>query len=135
MLTNWPVSIWSQVFQKRQNKTKFTPLKKVHLKINPVKRNLELNDLGFLCYSTKAWPDFGLYRLTFQSLYHTSLITPSRWEIDETVNFRNFCKFFTDKIATLLGHFGTPFSNGKNETKWQGTWSMLQWPSLVHWGS
>ena len=69
-----------------------------------------------------TWP--GLYRLIFQSLYDTSLISP-RWEIDETVNFRNFRKLFTKSCAAFLGHFGTLFSNGKNETKWQGTWSML----------
>ena len=63
----------------------------------------------------------GLYSLIFQSLYHTSLISPSRWEIDETVNFRNFRQLFTNKISAFLWHFGAPFSNGKNETKWQGT--------------
>ena len=44
----------------------------------------------------------GLYRLIFQSLYHTSLISPSRWEIDETVRFWNFCKLFTNKCATIF---------------------------------
>ena len=39
------------------NMTKFASLKKVHTKIIMVKRNLELNDLGFLCYSAKACPD------------------------------------------------------------------------------
>ena len=37
--------------------TKLVSLKKVHTKIIMVKRNLELNDLGFLCYSAKACPD------------------------------------------------------------------------------
>ena len=56
------------------------------------KRNLELHNLDFLYYSAKAWPltCSGLYRLIFQSLYHTSLILLKR-EIDETVNFQNFC--------------------------------------------
>ena len=43
-----------------------------------------------------------------------------RWEIDETVNFRNFRELFTNKCVAVFGHFGTLFSNGKNETKWQG---------------
>ena len=37
--------------------TKFASLKKVHMKIIIVKRKLELNDLGFLCYSAKTYPD------------------------------------------------------------------------------
>ena len=47
-----------------------------------------------------TWPS--LYRLIFQSLYDTSLIS-RRWEIDETVNFQNFCKLFTNKCAIFLG--------------------------------
>ena len=39
------------------NVTKFVLLKKIHTKIIIVKRNLELNDLGFLCYSAKTCPD------------------------------------------------------------------------------
>ena len=37
----------------------------------------------------------GLYKLIFQSLYHTSLISP-KWEIDETGNVQNFCMLFTN---------------------------------------
>ena len=37
--------------------TKFASLKKIHTKIIIVKRNLELNDLGFLYYSAKGCPD------------------------------------------------------------------------------
>ena len=36
---------------------KFASLEKVHTKITIMKRNLELNDLGFLCYSAKTCPD------------------------------------------------------------------------------
>ena len=39
------------------NMTKSASLKKVHTKTIMVKKNLELNDLGFLCYSAKACPD------------------------------------------------------------------------------
>ena len=64
--------------------TRFVSLKKFHTKFTMVKRNLELNDLEFLCYSAKACSTCpGLCRLIFQSLYQTSLIPP-RWEIDET---------------------------------------------------
>ena len=61
----------------------------------------------------------GLYRLVFQSLYDTSLISP-RWQIDETVNFRNFRKLFTNKYAAYLGHCGTLFSNGKKRNEVAG---------------
>ena len=47
----------------------------------------------------------GLYRLIFKSLYHTSLILPLRWAIDETVNFRNFRKLFKrEKRNEVAGH-------------------------------
>ena len=44
---------------------------KIHKKIILAKRNLELNNLGFLCFSKKVCPDLcpGLYRFIFQSLY------------------------------------------------------------------
>ena len=45
----------------------------------------------------------GLYRLIFKSLYHTSLILPLRYAIDETVNFRNFPKLFTIKFGAFWG--------------------------------
>ena len=67
----------------------------------------------------------GLDRLTFQSLYHTSLILP-KWEINEIINFWNFRQFFINKFVAFFWHFGTPFPSRKNEMKWQGTWSILQ---------
>ena len=95
--------------------TKFVSLKKVHTKIIMVKRNLELNDLGFSVTQQKhALTCPGLYRLVFQSLYDTSLISP-RWEIDERVNFRNFRKLFTNKCAVFFGPFGTLFQTGKTK--------------------
>ena len=45
----------------------------------------------------------GLYRLISQSLYDTSLIS-LRWKNNETVNFRNFCKLFTNKRNEVAGH-------------------------------
>ena len=81
-----------------------------------------------------------LYRPNFQSLYHTSLILPKR-EIDEIINFWNFHKFFINKFAVFFRHFGTPFPNGKNKTKWEGTWRqacMLQCMAItctLHWVS
>ena len=68
---------------------------------------------------------------------HFLVLSPSRWEIDETVNFRKFRKLFRNKYAPFLSHYGTPFSNGKkrNEVAGRAHMSMLQWPSLVHWRS
>ena len=89
------IEIWISIIHAKKstlNMTKFASLKKIHTKIIIAKRNLELHNLGFLYYSAKAWPltCSGSYRLIFQSLYHTSLILLKR-EIDETVNFQNFC--------------------------------------------
>ena len=56
-----------------------------------------------------------LYKHIFQTFYHTSLISPKR-EIDETVNFRNFCKLFTNTFSAFLMDFGTPyFQTGKTK--------------------
>ena len=49
----------------------------------------------------------GLSSLIFQSLYHTSLIS-LKWEIDETINFRNFRKLFTNKFAAFFMAFWHP---------------------------
>ena len=60
------------------------------------------------CYSAKACPDLSkLIRLIFQSLYHTSLISPKR-EIDETVHFQNFRKLLTNKFAAFVMVFWHP---------------------------
>ena len=90
------------------NMTEFASLKKTHTKIIIVKRCFGSSSSGM----SLICPD--LYKLIFQTLYHTSLILPKR-EIDEAVNFRNFRKFFTSKLSAFLWYFGTPFSNGKNE--------------------
>ena len=98
MLTNWPVSICYKFLQKRifetsywnldfnsynstkyvqtlkkstLNMTKFVSLKKVHTKITMVKRNLELNDLEFLCYSAKACRLDRVYIGSFFNFYMT----------------------------------------------------------------
>ena len=43
------------------NMTKLASLKKIHMKIIIMKRNIELNDLGFLCYSAKACPNLSRF--------------------------------------------------------------------------
>ena len=86
--------------------TKFASLKKVHPKIIMVKRNLELNGLGLLCYSVKACPDVP----GFIWAHFLIFILHFFLDITKMGNFRNF----------RIYHFGTLFSNGKNETKWQG---------------
>ena len=100
--------------------TKFASLKKIQ-RSHIMKRNLELSDLRFLCFSTKTCPDLSEFiQALFQSLYHTFLISPKR-EIDETVNFRNFHMLFRDKFAAFFVAFQDPiFSNRKNETKCHG---------------
>ena len=41
--------------------TKFASVKKIHTKIIIVKKNIELIDLEFLCYLTKACPDLSAF--------------------------------------------------------------------------
>ena len=89
--------------------TKFASLFKIHTKIIAVKRNLELNDLVFsIIHQKHALISPGLYRLIFQSLYHTSLVLP-KGEIDEIIDFRNFRKLLINKSAPSFRYFGTPF--------------------------
>ena len=85
------------------NMTEFASLKKIHSKIISMKKIFS-SGMYLTC------PD--LYRLIFQTLYHTSFVSPKR-DIDETVNSRNFHKLFTNKFSTFLWHFGALFSNRK----------------------
>ena len=43
-------------------------------------------------------------------------MSPSRWEIDETINFRNFAIRSQINLPRFLRHFGTLVPNEKNET-------------------
>ena len=85
--------------------TKFASLKKIHTKIIIVKRNFELNDMGFLYYSAKTCPDLsGFIQAHFSILYHTSFISPKR-EIDERLSFRKFRKLSTNEFAAFFVAF------------------------------
>ena len=101
------------------NMKKFASLKKVHTKIIMVNQIIKeilswmIWDLSVIQQKyALAWP--GLYRLIFQKLYDTSLTSP-RWYIDETVNFRNFPKLFTNKCAAFLGILAPYFQAGKTK--------------------
>ena len=53
-----------------------------------------------------------LHKLIFWTFYYTFLISPKR-EIDETVNFRNFHKFFTNKLSAFYGILALHFQTGQ----------------------
>ena len=88
----------------------------------------------------KSWAEWSGMSLLFSKsmpwsvrVYIGSFINPYMKFLDMTKmenwwdsKFSKFRKLFTNKCAAFFGHFGTLFSNGKNETKWQGTWNMLQ---------
>ena len=78
----------------------------------------------------------GLYRLTFQSLYHTSLIS-SKWEIDETVNFLNFCKLFTNTFAAFFVVFWHTIFKREKRNKVTGYMkhAAMAVSCTLHWGS
>ena len=74
----------------------------------------EWSGISLLFSKNIPWLD-RVYRLIFQSLFDTSLISP-RWEIDETVNFRNFPKLFTNKcIYPFFGILAPYFQTGKTK--------------------
>ena len=116
--------------------TKFTSLKKIHTKIIIVKRNFELNDLGVLCYSTKACPDLPRFIKVHFSIFISPFLDiskPGNWwnskfsKLSHVVHRQHLPRF--------MWHLGTTFSNGKSKAKSQGAWSMLQWAPLAYWGS
>ena len=89
------------------NTTKVASLKKIHTKIIIVKKNIELNDLGLICYSAKACPDLSGFIQThldrlIQSLCHTSLPSPRRI-------FEIFASYSQINQPRFLKHFCTPF--------------------------
>ena len=67
--------------------TKFTSLKKIHTKMIIMKRNLELNDMGFLCYSAKACPHLSVFKGSFLGAAPTSI-----------------CHFFLPSIRPSVAH-------------------------------
>ena len=79
--------------------TKFASFKKVHTKVVIVKRNDRERSRMIWDFSIIQQKDAltcpGLYRLTFQSFYYTSLILPNR-ALEGIINFRNFRKLFIE---------------------------------------
>ena len=112
--------LYAQKISTKYNKSCFFE-KRIHAKFIILKGKLDLNDL--------TCP--GLWRIIFQSSYHTSLVSRKQ-EIDETVNFQNFWKCLQINWPRFKLPRRHPIFKRKNETKWQGTWSMLQWLSVVH---
>ena len=76
----------------------------------------------------------GLYRLIFQSLYYTSLILPKR-EIDEIINFGNFCKLFINKFATFFLAFWHRISKWEKQNEVTGHMkhAAMYGRQLLHW--
>ena len=153
MLTNWPVSIWYEFLHERIFETE------IRILIPIIPRNMFNLRNKKICTKydkicvfekcphenyhgeKKSWAEWPWISLLFSksmpllgrvyigSFFNLYMTLPW-WQIDETVNFRNFRKLFTNKCATFFGHYGTLFSNRKNEIKWHGAWSMLLWPSV-----
>ena len=98
--------------------TKFASLKKFTRKLSSWKEILSWIIWDFSIIQQKhALTCPGLYRLIFQSLYHTSLILPKR-EIDETVNFQNFSQVVQKEICPIFCGILVPhFQTGKTKTK------------------
>ena len=72
-------------------------MSKIHTKIITRKRNLQLNNLRFLCYSKSiSW-------LAWFILANLSVFIAPKKEIDAKANFWNFCKFIKDKFAAFCG--------------------------------
>ena len=131
-LTNKGIKIWILIIQRNMFKlhakkiyTKYDKVcvfeKKILTKIIIVKRNLEFNDLGFLCYSAKTCWLVRVYIGPFFSLYITLPWYHQNGKLVEKLIFETFAGCSQINFPHYFWHFGTPFSNGKNETKWQGT--------------
>ena len=117
--------------------TKFVSLKKSAQKWSSWKEILSWMIWDFSVIQQKhALTCPGLYRLIFQSLYNTSLISPKR-EIDETVNFRNFRKLFTNKFAAFFVVFWHPISKRekRNDVTGHMKHAAMAVTCTLHWGS
>ena len=77
----------------------------------------------------------GLYRLIFQSLYHTSLISSKR-QVDETVNFQNFRKLFKKNLLLFCGILAPIFKWEKgNEVTGHKKNAAMAVTCILQWGS
>ena len=101
-----------------------------------VKRKLELTDLGFLLFSKSMPWLVHAYIDSFFNLYITSLISPKQ-KIDETVNFPNFCKLFTNKFASFFAVFWHPIFKQEKRNKVTGHMkhAAMAITCTLHWGS
>ena len=131
ILTNWPVSVWYNFLQKSfyqrgywnldfnsSNSTKYVQTLKnlwIWQNLRLWKKFTRKLSSWKEMFSWMIW-DVWLVRIYIGSFFKLFITVGN----DETVNFRNCRKSFSNKFVTpFLWHFGTPFSNGKKETKWQ----------------
>ena len=117
--------------------TKFGSLKKSTQKLSSWKEILSWIIWDFyIIHEKHALTCPGLYRLIFQSLYHTSLILPKQ-EIDETVTFQNFHKLFKNKFAAFFGAFWHPIfkQEKRNELTGYMKHAVMSITCTLHWES
>ena len=95
--------LYAQKISTKYNKSCFFE-KRIHAKFIILKGKLDLNDL--------TCP--GLWRIIFQSSYHTSLVSRKQ-EIDETVNFQNFWKCLQINWPRFLWHSASHFQAQKTK--------------------
>ena len=73
-----------------------------------------------------------VYMGSFFNLYITLPWYHQNGKLMKGYIFETFASCSQVKLPLFLWHFGTPFSNGKNETKWQDKWGVLDFPPPVH---
>ena len=157
MLTNWPVSIWYEFLHKRIFETEMWILipiilrnmfnlhtKKIYSKYDKIcvfekcphenyhgekKSWAEWPEISLLFSKSMPW----LSRVYIGSFFN--LYMPLPWyhqdgKLMKQYIFETFTSCSQINVPRILGILAPYFQTRKNETKWQGTWSMLQWPSV-----
>ena len=130
------IKIWITLKKSALNMTKFASLEKNSQKNyhREKKSGFEQFVISLLFSKSMPWL-LRVYTSPFFNFYITLLWYHQHEKLMKQLIFKTFASCSQIPFSVFLRHFGTPFSNGKNETKWQGTCSMLQWLSLVHCGS
>ena len=113
------------------NMTKFASSKKNALKNyhREKKSGVERSGISLLFSKSMPWL-LQVYIGSFFNLYITLPWFHQDEKLMKQLIFQTFASC-SQLSFHVLCHFGTPFSNWKNEMKWQCTCSMLQWLSLV----
>ena len=113
------IKVWITLKKSTINMTKFPSLKKnPHENYHRVKKS-EVEQYGISLLFSKSMPWLlRIYIGPFFNLYITLLWYHQDEKLMKQLIFETFASCSQISFSIYFWHFGTPFSNGKYETKW-----------------